>query len=145
MSVPGVVDQASADEYKRLMQEATESSQQSSESSSSSHHGGHSTGKATVVSQDSTASNQTSSAGESSSNQTVQDSDAGYGTDSPESAPEIQKSADSNYVEGYEMQKEPVEEKESGGMSFSGADIFGVLFVMAAVGGIYLGFRNKKF
>ncbi len=51
---------------------------------------------------------------------------AGYGTDSPNSAsaPEIQKSADSDYVEGYEMQKESAEEKESGGMSFSGADIF---------------------
>lgn len=42
------------------------------------------------------------------------------------------------------MQKESAEEKESGGMSFSGADIFGVIVVVAAVGGIYLEFRNKK-
>ena len=71
---------------------------------------------------------------------------AGYGTAPPNSAPapEIQKSADSDYVEGYEMQKESAEEKESGGMSFSGADIFGVIVVVAAVGGIYLGFRYKK-
>ena len=150
MSVPGVVDQATADEYKKLMKEATESSQQQfgeSSSSSSSHHD-HDTGKATVVSRDSTPSNQTSSAGESANNQTVPNSDAGYGTDSPEPAPEARQTSqtsDSDYVEGYEMQKEsPVKEEESGGMSFSGADIFGVLFVVAAVGGIYLGFRKKR-
>lgn len=153
MSVPGVVDQATADEYKKLMKEATESSPQqsgeSSGSSSSSSHSDHDTGKATVVSRDSTSSNQTASAGESANNQTVQNSDAGYGTDSPEPAPEARQTSqtsDSDYVEGYEMQKESsVKEEESGGMSFSGADIFGVLFVVAAVGGIYLGFRKKKF
>ncbi len=42
------------------------------------------------------------------------------------------------------MQKDSAEEKESGGTSFSGADIFGILLVVAAVGGIYLGFRKKK-
>ena len=36
MSVPGVVDEETANEYKKLMQEATESSEPSSESSSSS-------------------------------------------------------------------------------------------------------------
>jgi len=147
MSVPGVVDEETANEYKKLMQEATESSEPSSESSSSSSGNDHDTGKATVVSEASTASNKTASAGESTNNQTVQNSNAGYGTDSPNSAPapEIQKSADSDYVEGYEMQKESAEEKESGGMSFSGADIAGVLFVVVAVGGIYLGFKKKKF
>jgi len=50
-----------------------------------------------------------------------------------------------------EMTKETVENKDGGGMSFSGADIFGTLFVVvAATGiylgfpGIYLGFRKKK-
>jgi cobaltochelatase CobN len=57
----------------------------------------------------------------------------------------MRKAADSNYVEGYEMQKEAAEESESGGMSFSGADILGTLFVVIAAGGIYLGFRKKKF
>jgi cobaltochelatase CobN len=48
------------------------------------------------------------------------------------------------------MQKDSIEEKEkeneneSGGMSFSGSDIFGILFVVAAVGGIYLGFYKWK-
>ena len=79
------------------------------------------------------------------SNQTVQNSDAGYGVDSPEPAPEVRQSADPDYVEGYEMQKEESSEgAESGGMSFSGADIIGTLFVVAVVGGIYLGFRKKK-
>jgi len=51
---------------------------------------------------------------------------AEYGIASPNSAPtpEIQKSTDSDYVESYEMQKESTEEKESGGISFSGAGIF---------------------
>ena len=84
-----------------------------------------------------------------SSNQTVQNSDAGYGTDSPEPAPQTSKSAaDPDYVEGYEMQKDSVEvkekENESGGISLSGSDIFRILFVVAAVGGIYLGFYKKK-
>lgn len=146
MSVPGVVDEETANEYKKLMQEATEASQQSGESSSgSSSHHDHDTGKATVVSGASKTSNQTASAGESTNNQTVKGSDAGYGTDTSDPAPEIGKSADPDYVEGYEMQKESAEEKASGGLSFSGADIFGLIVVVAAVGGIYLGFRKKKF
>jgi len=137
MSIPGVVDEETAEKYKELMEEATQASQSSSESSS--HSGkGHQTSVAEKL-------NQTSSTGESVSNQTVQDSDAGYGVDSPESAPEVRQAADSNYVEGYEMQKESVEEPESGGLSFSGADILGTLFVVIAAGGIYLGFRKKKF
>jgi len=147
MSVPGVVDQDTANEYKKLMQEATESSEHSIESSSSSSSNSghdHDTGKATVVSETSTTSNQTASAGESTNNQTAKGSDTGYGMETSKPVSEIGKSADSDYVEGYEMQKESAEEKESGGMSFSGADIFGVIVVVAAVGGVYLGFRKKK-
>lgn len=140
VSVPG---------FSEAIEKATssESSQHSSESSSSSSGGhDHDTGKATVVSQYSTASNQTSEARSeaSSGNQSSQVSDAGYGTDTSDPAPEIQKSADTNYVEGYEMQKESVEETENEGFSFSGSDIFGILFVVVAVGGIYLGFYKKK-
>ncbi|AKB30997.1 CobN-like chelatase BtuS for metalloporphyrine salvage [Methanosarcina siciliae HI350] len=85
-----------------------------------------------------------SSPEESASNQTVQNSDSGYGVDSPEPAPEVQMADNPDYVEGYEMQKEAVENEDGGGMSFSGADIFGTLFVVAAAGGIYLGMRKKK-
>jgi len=139
MSVPGVVDEETAEKYKELMQEATESSQQSGESSS--HSGkGHQTSVAEKLNQTSISTEETAS------NQTVQDLDAGYGVDSPEPAPEVRQAADPNYVEGYEMQKEDsAKEEESGGMSFSGADILGTLFVVIAAGGIYLGFRKKKF
>ena len=140
MSVPGVVDEETAEKYKELMEEATESSEQSSESISHSSNG-HQTSVAEKLNQTTSTSTE-----ESVSNQTVQNSDAGYGADSPEPAPEVRQSADSNYVEGYEMQKEnPVKEEESGGMSFSGADILGTFFVIVAAGGIYLGFRKKKF
>ncbi|MCQ1534615.1 cobaltochelatase subunit CobN [Methanosarcina sp. KYL-1] len=133
MSVPGVVDPDTAKEYERLMQEATQREPVQSSTSSSSH-SSHSTGSATVV--DSTGSN--------SGNQTAV-SDAGYGT-SVEQAPAPSKGSEqaSDYVEGYEMTKETVE-KESGGMSFSGADAVGTLFVLVAAGGIYLGMRKKKF
>ncbi|WP_440948901.1 cobaltochelatase subunit CobN [Methanosarcina sp. T3] len=138
VSVPG---------FTEAIEKATssEASQDSSESSSG-NSGGHGTGEATVVSKDSTYSNQTSKTNswESDSNQTSQTSDAGYGVDSPETAPEIRNTADSNYVEGYEMQKESVEKAENGDFSFSGADIVGILFVVVAMGGIYLGMRRKK-
>lgn len=43
------------------------------------------------------------------------------------------------------MQKEDtVAEEESGGFSFSGSDIVEILFVVVAVGGIYIGFCKKK-
>ena len=65
--------------------------------------------------------------------------------DSPESAPEVRQNSKSDYVEGYEMQKEEtVKEEESGGLSFSGSDIVGIFFVVVAVGGIYMGFRKKR-
>lgn len=125
-SVPGYSEQLDAATQAKTP-ETTEETQSSRSSSS------HSTGNATVVSKEST-----------SSNQTTQDSEVGYGMDSPESSSSSpEKSADSDYVEGYEMQRDPVEE-ESGGMSFSGSDVVGVLFVIVAVGGIYLGMRKKK-
>ncbi|MDQ1255386.1 MAG: cobaltochelatase CobN, partial [Euryarchaeota archaeon] len=79
-----------------------------------------------------------------SSNQTVQRSDSGYGTDSSKPGPEIQSSSEPNYVEGYEMQKGSANATGSGGVSFSGSDVLGVSVVVLAVGGIYLGFFKKK-
>nr|WP_269848667.1 cobaltochelatase subunit CobN [Methanosarcina horonobensis] len=141
VSVPGY-----SERIKAATQVENQETTEETPGSSSNSHSDHDTGKATVVSKDSTASNQTSKApsGDSASNRTSQDSDLGYGLDSSEPAPDIQKSFESDYVEGYEMQKESVEEVENGGLSFSGSDIVGILFVVAAVGGIYLGFRRKK-
>ncbi|MCC4765552.1 cobaltochelatase subunit CobN [Methanosarcina sp. DH1] len=144
VSVPGFTEEIEKATSSESSQQSNESS--SSDSSSSSSHD-HDTGKATVVSETSTTSNQTmsTSSEESYSNQSSQASDTGYGVDSPEAAPEIQNSADSDYVEGYEMQKEVTEDAEKGNFSFSGSDVFGIIFVVAAVGGIYLGFKKKKF
>lgn len=130
VSVPGYREQLEAATLAEI-QEITEEARSSS-----------SKGNQTSVAE---KLNQTARANsESPSNQTVQDSNTGYGIDSPEPAPEVRQTSESDYVEGYEMQKESVEEVESGGMSFSGSDIIGILFVIVAVGGIYLGFRKKK-
>jgi cobalamin biosynthesis Mg chelatase CobN len=126
VSVPGYAEQIeTATKAKNL--ETTEETQ----SSSGSHHD-HNTGNATVVPKTSSSSNQTS-----------QDSSGGYGTDTSKPEPEVKKSTDTDYVEGYEMQKDSAEEPENNGVSFSGSDIFGILFVVVAAGGIYLGIRKK--
>lgn len=126
VSVPGYAEQIeTATKAKDL--ETTEETQ----SSSGSHHD-HNTGNATIVPKTSSSSNQTS-----------QDSTGGYGTDTSKPEPEVKKSTDTDYVEGYEMQKDSAEEPENNGVSFSGSDIFGILFVVVAAGGIYLGIRKK--
>ncbi|WP_445474040.1 cobaltochelatase subunit CobN [Methanococcoides methylutens] len=66
--------------------------------------------------------------------------DGGYGESLAEPTPE----SNSNYVEGYEMTRESQQAEESGGMSFSGADIIGTLFVLAAVGAISVGLRRRR-
>jgi cobaltochelatase CobN len=133
VSIPGYSEQIEAATQAEI-QETTEETQSSSSSSK-----GHQTSVAEKLNQTARTSSESQE-----SNQTVQDSNTGYGIDSPEPAPEVRQSSESDYVEGYEMQKESVEEAETGGMSFSGSDIVGVLFVIVAVGGIYLGFRKKK-
>ncbi len=126
VSVPGYAEQIeTATKAKDL--ETTEETP----SSSGSHHD-HNTGNATVVPKTSSSGNQTS-----------QDSSGGYGTETSKPEPEVKKSADTDYVEGYEMQKDSAEEPENNGVSFSGSDIFGILFVVVAAGGIYLGIRKK--
>jgi cobaltochelatase CobN len=57
---------------------------------------------------------------------------------------ETQKSADSNYVEGYEMQNGSAKGTGSKGVSFSGSDILGTSVVILAADGIYVGFLRKK-
>ncbi|PAV14265.1 protoporphyrin IX magnesium chelatase [Methanosarcina spelaei] len=127
VSVPGYSEQIEA----ATKTETLETTEKTKSSSSGSHHD-HDTGNATVVPKTSSSSNQTS-----------QDSNGGYGTDTSKPEPEVKKSADTDYVEGYEMQKDSAEEPENNGVSFSGSDIFGILFVVVAAGGIYLGIRKK--
>ncbi|MCK4937913.1 MAG: hypothetical protein KAR85_04850, partial [Methanosarcinales archaeon] len=61
--------------------------------------------------------------------------DAGAG-DKDESNP-------ADYVEGYEMQDESAQPSDTGPMSFSGADLLGMLIVVLASGAIYMGFWRQ--
>lgn len=128
VSVPGYAEQVEA----ATKAENLETTEKTQSSSSGSHHN-HNTRNATVVPKTSSSSNQTS-----------QDSNGGYGTDTSKPDLGVQKSSDTDYVEGYEMQKDSPEEPDNSGFSFSGSDIFGILFVVVAAGGIYLGFYKKK-
>ncbi|MFY1111321.1 MAG: cobaltochelatase subunit CobN [Methanosarcinaceae archaeon] len=126
VSVPGFSD-AIEDATKQSLQDEDE------------HHS--SSGHQTSLAEKLNPPEETASSG---GNQTLTSVDAGYGVDSPEPAPEVPKSTADPYVEGYEMTKESSENEAEGGMSFSGADIVGTLFVLVAAGGIYLGMRKKK-
>jgi cobaltochelatase CobN len=126
MSIPGVVSKKTADEYSRLMEEAT---QRDSSSTSRSHSSSGTTASASIV--------------RSTSNQTTV-SDAGYGTSTEEAPETSQQKTPEDYVEGYEMTKESMtSDSTSSSSSFSGTDIAGTLFVFAVAGAIYIGFRRR--
>ncbi|MCD4822943.1 MAG: cobaltochelatase subunit CobN [Methanococcoides sp.] len=125
MSVPGVIDQDTMDEYNRLMKEATH--RVPSASRSTSHSSSGSSASASIV--------------ESTNNQTSV-SDAGYGTTTEQATKQI---TPDNYVEGYEMTKESVNNEENASStSFSSADILGSVLVILAVGAISIGFRRRR-
>ncbi|WP_244602146.1 cobaltochelatase subunit CobN [Methanococcoides methylutens] len=127
MSVPGVVDQETIDEYNRLMEEATQSNSQSSVSSTRSSSSGN-TASASIVNTTSTS--------------TV---NGGYGTTTDQPADASQQSTPDNYVEGYEMTKESVtSDSASSSTSFSGADILGSVLVVLSVAVITIGFRRRR-
>jgi cobaltochelatase CobN len=135
MSVPGadVVDQETMDKYKEQLEAAIGSSENPSDSeSSSSSSGGVGSAKVVNASTTGTASNQTTST-----------SDGGYGESAQEPTSESAESS-SDYVEGYEMTKENPRNDNSGGSSFSSADIVGTVLVLAAVGAMYIGFRRRQ-
>ncbi|WP_338101228.1 cobaltochelatase subunit CobN [Methanococcoides seepicolus] len=130
MSVPGVVSQETAEEYKRLMQEATQRETPSSESSTRSSSSSSSSSSASIV--------------ESTSNQTMVN-DGGYGTTTDQPTESSQQNTPDNYVEGYEMTKESTtSDSASSSTSFSGADILGSVLVILAVGAITIGFRRRR-
>ncbi|AKB84461.1 CobN-like chelatase BtuS for metalloporphyrine salvage [Methanococcoides methylutens MM1] len=120
MSVPGVVDQTTIDEYNKLMQDATQRYPETSSHKSSSN-----TPSANVV------------------NSTTTNVDGGYGTTTDQPTDAAQQSTPDNYVEGYEMTRESTPE-ESSSSSFSGSDIMGALLVLAAVGAISIGLRRRR-
>ncbi|MDD3042094.1 MAG: cobaltochelatase subunit CobN [Methanosarcinaceae archaeon] len=79
-------------------------------------------------------------------NSTV-DSDSGFGTIKGQTPTPTKKSDAGDYVEGYEMDKEANldSEKDSGDMTFSSSDLLASVFVLAALGAIFLGLRRRKF
>nr|WP_321420603.1 cobaltochelatase subunit CobN [uncultured Methanomethylovorans sp.] len=132
MSVPGVVDEETAAEYKKLMEEATTATETKS---SSSHSSSSSNDKELEI------TNQATSSG---LNQTT-NSQAGAGSDLSKQAPETSKSTQENYVEGYEMTKETVSQPESNSSpTFSSSDLVAFVLVAGAAGAVFLGFMRKK-
>ncbi|KGK99331.1 protoporphyrin IX magnesium chelatase [Methanococcoides methylutens] len=121
MSVPGVVDQETTDEYNKLMQDATHRYPETSSHKSSSN-----TPSANVV------------------NSTTSNVDGGYGTTTDQPTDAAQQSTPDNYVEGYEMTRESTPDESSSSSSFSGSDVMGALLVLASAGIIYFGFMRKK-
>ncbi|AGB48827.1 Mg chelatase, cobalamin biosynthesis protein CobN [Methanomethylovorans hollandica DSM 15978] len=132
MSVPGLVDEQTASEYKKLIEEATSEPVKESTSSRSSSRG--SSGPKLEI---------TNQATTSTSNQTIE-SQIGAGTDLSQPAPEAPKSTPENYVEGYEMTKETVAPPESSTPTFSGSDIVAIVLVVGAAGAVFLGFMRKR-
>ncbi len=132
MSVPGLVDEQTASDYKKLIEEATSEPVKESTSSRSSSSG--SSGPKLEI---------TNQATTSTSNQTIE-SQIGAGTDLSQPAPEAPKSTPENYVEGYEMTKETVAPPESSSPTFSGSDIVALILVAGAVGAVFIGFMRKR-
>ncbi|MEL4305763.1 cobaltochelatase subunit CobN [Methanococcoides sp. LMO-2] len=120
MSVPGVVDQATIDEYNKLMQDATH---RYPETSSSSRKTSSNTPSANVVNSTTTSTDAT-----------------GYGTTTDQATAASQD----NYVEGYEMTRENTPDESSSSSSFSGSDVIGAVLVLLSAGLIYFGFMRKK-
>jgi cobaltochelatase CobN len=131
MSVPGLVNEQTASEYKKLMLEATTEPVKESISSSS---------RSSSRGPKPEITNQTVTSG--STNQTFE-SLVGAGTDLSQPAPEAPKSTPENYVEGYEMTKETIAPPESSTPAFSGSDIIAFLLVIGAAGAVFLGFRRR--
>lgn len=72
--------------------------------------------------------------------------DSGYGT-SAEQSPSDKSAADSDYVEGYEMQTESNSQTSatsSSSTSFSGASLIGTLMILLIIGVMYAGFRKNN-
>jgi cobaltochelatase CobN len=82
-----------------------------------------------------------------SSNQTVMTDSGGAGTDYDAPVQDSGQSTPDNYVQGYEMTHESATNVDStNSPSFSSSDVFASVFVVGALGAIYLGFwRRRKF
>ena len=86
-------------------------------------------------------------AGSGSSNQTMMADSGGAGIDPDTPVQDSGKSTPDNYVEGYEMTQENVNNDNSvNSPTFSSSDILASVFTLGALGAIYLGFwKRRKF
>jgi cobaltochelatase CobN len=85
-----------------------------------------------------------SSASQSNQTEPVEHMDAGLGVENTQPATSSQNNPpEPDVVEGYEMTPESQQPEDSGGMSFSGADIIGTVLVLLAVGVMYAGYRRR--
>jgi cobaltochelatase CobN len=76
-------------------------------------------------------------------NETVREGGAGTDVSQPvESVKESKPSEPSDYVEGQEMEVE--KQEKSGGLSFSGAPMIGIILVIALMVIIYWGYRRRR-
>ncbi len=135
MTTTGVVDTATAAEYKRLMQEATQvtASESATTESTSTSRSSSPTGTDLKIAE----------SGSGSSNKTLE-ADGGAGMDMDSQVQDSQQSTPDNYVEGYEMTKESVTQPESSNFSFSGSDIIASILVLIGVGAVYMGFSKRR-
>jgi cobaltochelatase CobN len=81
------------------------------------------------------------------SNQTSMSESGGAGVNSAKPVDNAPKTSSDDYVEGYEMTKETVNDANSVSTpTFSSSDVLASVFVVGIVGAIYLGFwRRRKF
>ncbi len=132
------VSQEVQDAYKQLMYEATHKTeiQQQPETTT--------TAKSSSGSQTGTDLNVVE-AGSGSSNQTMTADSGGAGLDSNTPVQDSAKSTPDNYVEGYEMTKESVVNNDNtNSPSVSSSDIIASVFVLGAVGAMYVGFWRRR-
>jgi len=131
LSVPGLSAE-DAEEYRKLMDEATgrQTEQPVTETINDD-----SSSSAWRKLHDSRTGNESTDAGSGAGLDAELIQDAGAGGEGA--------SNPSDYVEGYEMQDESAQPSDAGPMSFSGADLFGMLMVVLAAGAIYIGFRRR--
>jgi cobaltochelatase CobN len=124
MVTEGSIDQDTALSYQKIMQDATQPEDEDEPEKTANNH--------PLESVKVVNSSQISG---SDSNQTTTSSEGGYGESANPPEPDV--------VEGYEMTPESQQPEDSGGMSFSGADIIGTVLVLLAVGVMYAGYRRR--
>jgi cobaltochelatase CobN len=148
--IPGLVSTYMAPEdyerYRDAMEAVTDRDLTSQQSSSSSGGGGDGTYPPDWFDKtDETGDTvqQTRSSSTSIANETTAEGGVGTSIDQPvQSVKESKPSEPSDYVEGQEMEVE--KQEKSGGLSFSGAPMIGMILVIALMVIIYWGYRRRR-